>query len=281
MTAVSDRIIQLQSYTWNDWVVTQAERAKIIALLRTDPDMPSTLRDLRRAGQLDRMLENFVSHGEAGGLIVLAEVLGAGAGMAASAELEGWYGWTRVRGSCFGRVATCTKATVAWERRWRRAANRRDSLPTCRPVARMRRRRLSAAPARPACPAHRCPSPSWISIGCGAAIRPRWLGTRIPSRAAYPTTSPACRPPSAAGRRGTCWRGRSIRSCRSPIGKGDRRAGTSSRRRDGGIGSSRRWSPRSSWLSSGTNRATRTPRITLGPSTPYHVRTPRSGWVKS
>jgi hypothetical protein len=98
MTVVSDHIIQLQSYAWNDWIVSQAERRQVVALLRADRDMPGTIRDLRKAGHLDRMLKNFVGGGSDGELIELAEVLGAGAGSAVGATLEGWSGWTpRVR----------------------------------------------------------------------------------------------------------------------------------------------------------------------------------------
>ena len=36
MTVVSDRIVRLQSYAWNDWMVTQAERRAILDALKGD-----------------------------------------------------------------------------------------------------------------------------------------------------------------------------------------------------------------------------------------------------
>lgn len=95
MTTVSDRITQLQSYAWNDWVVTQREREQILALLRADRDMPATIRDLHATGQLKRMLDNFADDratDETGKLDQLAEMLGAGAG-ASVGLVETWNLW--------------------------------------------------------------------------------------------------------------------------------------------------------------------------------------------
>ncbi len=96
MTAVSDRIIQLQSYAWNDWAVTQSERRQILAALRGDGRIPQTIRDLHAAGQLDRLFANFIGDGgaeERGGTAELVQLLGAGAGLSAGALVEGWRGW--------------------------------------------------------------------------------------------------------------------------------------------------------------------------------------------
>lgn len=97
MTAASARIIQLQSYSLTDWVVTQAERQQIIAVLRADPVMPATIQALAAAGQLERMLANFWARGglgDIGELSELAQVLGSGAGMAAGALIDAWPLWT-------------------------------------------------------------------------------------------------------------------------------------------------------------------------------------------
>lgn len=96
MTATSARIIELQSYTLSDWVVTQAERRQIITLLCADRDMPATITDLHKAGQLYPMLAMFVDRGwstVAGDAVELVEVLGAGAGRVAGAMVDGWRGW--------------------------------------------------------------------------------------------------------------------------------------------------------------------------------------------
>jgi len=58
MTIVSDRIIRLQSYAWNDWMVTQDERTRILDALRHDDRMPQTIRDLHQAEQLERLFLN-------------------------------------------------------------------------------------------------------------------------------------------------------------------------------------------------------------------------------
>lgn len=97
MTIVSDRIIALQSYDWTDWAVTQAERRSILALLRGDRDMAATIRDLHGAGQLSRLLANFLGNGgvdERSELAELAQILGSGAGGSSGALVEGWRGWS-------------------------------------------------------------------------------------------------------------------------------------------------------------------------------------------
>lgn len=96
MTAVSDRIIELQSVSLTDWAVTRSERQQIVALLRGDRDMVATVRDLHAAGQLHAMLAVFADTGwsqSPGGLTELAQVLGAGVGRSGGAPLEAWRGW--------------------------------------------------------------------------------------------------------------------------------------------------------------------------------------------
>ena len=100
MTAVSDRIIRLQSYAWNDWAVTQGERSQILAALRGDGNMPQTIRDLQAVDQLYRLFANFAGGGtgggageEPGGAAELVQLLGSGAGLSAGALVEGWRGW--------------------------------------------------------------------------------------------------------------------------------------------------------------------------------------------
>lgn len=116
MTAVSDRIVQLQSYAWNDWMVTQGERRAILDALKGDRDMPATIRDLHAAGELHRLLYNFLGQAgveERGSLAELVEVLGSGAGASAGALVEAWRGW-RPRPQYLFRVSRDLHA--AWRR---------------------------------------------------------------------------------------------------------------------------------------------------------------------
>jgi hypothetical protein len=92
VTVVSDRIVALASYAWNDWAITGDERRQILQLLRGDADMPGTLRDLQAQGYLTRIFHDFVTRND-GGVAPLLQVLGAGAGTSAGL-VEAYRGWT-------------------------------------------------------------------------------------------------------------------------------------------------------------------------------------------
>jgi hypothetical protein len=57
MTATGDQVANLASYGVFDWVVTDAEEQQILTLLRADPDLSATVRDLNGAGMLAAVLE--------------------------------------------------------------------------------------------------------------------------------------------------------------------------------------------------------------------------------
>lgn len=44
--SVADRVRDLTSYAWNDWSVSQDDQRQVVNLLRTDPNLNATLRDL-------------------------------------------------------------------------------------------------------------------------------------------------------------------------------------------------------------------------------------------
>ncbi len=96
MTAVSQQITQLQATAWNDWLVTRQERNAILRLLRSDRDMPATVRDLQATGELGKLLANFMAGGgppQFSEAAELAQILGAGSGLAAGGLIEGWPNW--------------------------------------------------------------------------------------------------------------------------------------------------------------------------------------------
>ncbi|MDB5412494.1 MAG: hypothetical protein JWR10_829 [Rubritepida sp.] len=75
MTATSDTIIRLISFTWKDWAVTIDEQTSVFGALRTDPDMPATIRALKAAGMLEK-LGGHITGGDRGR--ALSMILGAG-----------------------------------------------------------------------------------------------------------------------------------------------------------------------------------------------------------
>jgi hypothetical protein len=75
MTATSDAIIRLISFTWKDWVVSIDEQTSVLGALRADPNMPATIRALRDADMLERMCRHV---GGSGRGRMLATILGAG-----------------------------------------------------------------------------------------------------------------------------------------------------------------------------------------------------------
>ena len=98
MTATSDTITRLISYTWKDWAVSLSEETSVIGALRSDPDMPATLRDLKAAGMLDKMLERVNTPDSQR---MLCQVLGAGSDAATRSLIStstmgltnGWAFW--------------------------------------------------------------------------------------------------------------------------------------------------------------------------------------------
>jgi len=52
LTPASDAIERLISYTWTDWMVTMSEEVAVLSVLRTDPNIPATIRDLDASGML-------------------------------------------------------------------------------------------------------------------------------------------------------------------------------------------------------------------------------------
>ena len=84
MTATSDTIIRLISFTWTDWAVTLSEETAVLGALRADRDMPATIRDLQAAGMLNNMLLRITGNNAR----TLAEILGGGSDQAARAILD-------------------------------------------------------------------------------------------------------------------------------------------------------------------------------------------------
>lgn len=56
MTVTSDNIKKLISYAWNDWEVTAQEQKMVIDSLRSDPDVNSTITDLKKEELIDELV---------------------------------------------------------------------------------------------------------------------------------------------------------------------------------------------------------------------------------
>jgi hypothetical protein len=57
LTPASNAIERLISYTWTDWTVTMSEEVAVLGVLRTDPDMPATIRDLNASRMLYALVD--------------------------------------------------------------------------------------------------------------------------------------------------------------------------------------------------------------------------------
>src|SRR5262245_32177051 len=75
MTATSRAIEGLISYTWTDWTVNVDEERAVLAALRTDPDMPATIRDLNNSGMVYALVDRVDERDHPR---MLAELLGGG-----------------------------------------------------------------------------------------------------------------------------------------------------------------------------------------------------------
>lgn len=228
MTAVSDRIIRLQSYAWNDWAVTQSERRQILAALRGDGNMPQTIRDLQAANQLYRLFANFTGGGggeEPGGAAELVQLLGSGAGLSAGALVEGWRGWqtrmlylfrvSRDLHDAYRRIGLALAAS-------RYAAAPAELLPASADSARAPFGGAGAT----GCRARSSRSRSAINIICGGGIRPPWRAIPIRSPAALASIWKGWGRSGGAGRRGIWYCSRSSRWCPCPIAAAAPRAPT-------------------------------------------------------
>lgn len=74
-TPSSGAIERLISYTWTDWTVTMSEETAVLGVLRTDPDMPATIRDLHASRMLYALVDRV---DEGGNPRQLIELLGGG-----------------------------------------------------------------------------------------------------------------------------------------------------------------------------------------------------------
>lgn len=57
LTPASSAIERLISYTWTDWTVTMNEEVAVLGVLRTDPDIAATIRDLNASRMLYALVE--------------------------------------------------------------------------------------------------------------------------------------------------------------------------------------------------------------------------------
>jgi hypothetical protein len=85
LTPVSNQVTPLISYSATDWEVTAAEEQQVVALLRADPNLSTTIIDLNAAGMLRAMLERI---DEPANRRDLLRLLGAGLNAAARAVVE-------------------------------------------------------------------------------------------------------------------------------------------------------------------------------------------------
>lgn len=90
MTTISDQIDQLVSYAWNDLVVTNSERAQVLALLRSDTNLPATINDLQSSGALDRVMHRFTERAAARALITILARRSGSARPVVRRSLERW-----------------------------------------------------------------------------------------------------------------------------------------------------------------------------------------------
>lgn len=71
MTTASLAVERLISYSWTDWLVTMGEQRAALAVLRTDPDLAATIRDLNASGSLYNVVHRLPA-------IEIAQLLGGG-----------------------------------------------------------------------------------------------------------------------------------------------------------------------------------------------------------
>ena len=90
MTTISAAIDKLVSYDWNDLVVTKKEQAQVLALLRGDGDLPSTINDLQASGGLDRVLGRFTGPADTRALITILARRGGAGRPVVRRSLERW-----------------------------------------------------------------------------------------------------------------------------------------------------------------------------------------------
>ena len=62
MTSASRAVERLISYRWNDWLVSMDESRAAMSVLRTDPDLRATIRDLHAAGMLDAVVSRLPTY---------------------------------------------------------------------------------------------------------------------------------------------------------------------------------------------------------------------------
>ena len=62
MTDASRAIERLISYRWNHWVVGMDEQRAALGVLRTDPDLPATIRDLNAAGMIPAVVNRLPTY---------------------------------------------------------------------------------------------------------------------------------------------------------------------------------------------------------------------------
>lgn len=85
LTPTSDMVEYDLSYAWDDWEVTAAEETRILNALGRDPDLSTTISDLRAAGMLNVLFERI---DEPGNQRRLLHILGRGLNAAAQAMVE-------------------------------------------------------------------------------------------------------------------------------------------------------------------------------------------------
>jgi hypothetical protein len=85
LTPTSDAVAHDLSYAANDWAVTAAEEKSILDALDRDPDLSSTITDLRAAGMLGALFDRI---DEPGNRMRLLRILGRGLNTAARALVE-------------------------------------------------------------------------------------------------------------------------------------------------------------------------------------------------
>jgi hypothetical protein len=81
MTAASAAVERLISFRWNDWWVSMDEQRASLAVLRTDPDLPSTIRALHASGMLRAVVDRLPTY-------EIAQLLGGACDAGLKAELR-------------------------------------------------------------------------------------------------------------------------------------------------------------------------------------------------
>jgi len=62
MTTASRAVERLVSYSWNDWSVSMSEQTAAMGVLRTDPDLATTIRDLHASGMLEAVVNRLPAY---------------------------------------------------------------------------------------------------------------------------------------------------------------------------------------------------------------------------